>query len=151
MFMSLHKNLHMDVHNSSIHTFKTFSKGSSIGEWINKWQHIHYKEYNSAIKICLLVNVKGMNYNSIMPSKRRQTRKATQCTIPCSRKGKITGLEHRAVMVGRDARVGSGRKGGNYKAIRETYWDDLHFLKKLVSVHDLEFKLEHPFIYKSIS
>lgn len=106
---------------------KTFSKGSSIGEWINKWQHIHYKEYNSAIKICLLVNVKGMNHNSIMPSKRRQTRKATQCTIPCSRKGKITGLEHRAVMVGRDARVGSGRKGGNYKAIQETYRDDLHF------------------------
>lgn len=30
---------------------------------------------------------------------------------------------------GRDARVGSGRTGGNYKAIRETYWDDLHFLK----------------------
>ena len=63
----------MDVHNSSIHTFKTFSKGSSIGEWINKWQHIHYKEYNSAIKICLLVNVKGMNYNSIMPSKRQNS------------------------------------------------------------------------------
>lgn len=48
----------------------------------------------------------------------RKTGTISWCFMPCSRKGKITGLEQGSD--GReDARVGSGRKGGNYKRYKK--------------------------------